>query len=242
MAAIKRLLASGHRAVAVGYTRLYAPYWSRYKSGVITPDEGFVFSVGDKPLGFAAAKAQRPSLVDDVVAGRVRVRPSNPDRKDEYGGHAVTVVGYTLDGFLIKNSWGRGWGMEGYAVVSYDYHRLFCDEALAVKEPVVRVLAGGVQERPTLFLKSRPDRAGTNAWLRLSLFGPREGGLPAMKNLRYEVYEQTAQGARGKPVALPPPSVLTLVGTGNPVDIPRSEQVVPGKTYWGRPPSPRAGS
>lgn len=30
------------------------------------------------------------------------------------GGHAVTVVGYDNLGFIIRNSWGKDWGNEGY--------------------------------------------------------------------------------------------------------------------------------
>src|SRR6185503_7029546 len=30
------------------------------------------------------------------------------------GGHAVCAVGYTPDYFIIRNSWGTGWGQEGY--------------------------------------------------------------------------------------------------------------------------------
>lgn len=39
------------------------------------------------------------------------------------GGHAVMICGYDNDknAFLIKNSWGTGWGDEGYGWLSYDY-------------------------------------------------------------------------------------------------------------------------
>ena len=30
------------------------------------------------------------------------------------GGHAVTVVGYTKDAFILRNSWGKNWGDKGY--------------------------------------------------------------------------------------------------------------------------------
>lgn len=36
------------------------------------------------------------------------------------GGHAMCVVGYNKDGFVIRNSWGRGWGIDGYCVMSYE--------------------------------------------------------------------------------------------------------------------------
>lgn len=38
------------------------------------------------------------------------------------GGHAVCVVGYRRDGsFIIRNSWGPGWGDHGFAYASADY-------------------------------------------------------------------------------------------------------------------------
>ena len=38
------------------------------------------------------------------------------------GGHAVSIVGYddTQRAFIIRNSWGADWGMNGFAYVSYD--------------------------------------------------------------------------------------------------------------------------
>jgi C1A family cysteine protease len=39
------------------------------------------------------------------------------------GGHAVLAVGYddTLQRFIIRNSWGDGWGMGGYFTLPYTY-------------------------------------------------------------------------------------------------------------------------
>lgn len=40
---------------------------------------------------------------------------------DEYlGGHAMAVVGYNINGFIIRNSWGTGWGKDGYCIMAYD--------------------------------------------------------------------------------------------------------------------------
>jgi hypothetical protein len=41
------------------------------------------------------------------------------------GGHAMLVVGYDRPGqyFIVKNSWGLGWGHAGYAYFHYDYIR-----------------------------------------------------------------------------------------------------------------------
>ena len=35
------------------------------------------------------------------------------------GGHAFLLVGYDEEGFWIQNSWGREWGIEGFAHISY---------------------------------------------------------------------------------------------------------------------------
>lgn len=35
------------------------------------------------------------------------------------GGHAIALVGYTKDGFIIRNSWGEKYGNKGYAIIKY---------------------------------------------------------------------------------------------------------------------------
>lgn len=41
--------------------------------------------------------------------------PNQPSQ----GGHAVTVVGYTKDSFIIRNSWSTGWGDGGYTYYKF---------------------------------------------------------------------------------------------------------------------------
>ncbi len=36
------------------------------------------------------------------------------------GGHAIAIVGYTRDGFIIHNSWGPKWGSGGRAILLYE--------------------------------------------------------------------------------------------------------------------------
>jgi hypothetical protein len=36
------------------------------------------------------------------------------------GGHAMCCVGYTKDGFIIRNSWSDEWGQKGYAIMPYN--------------------------------------------------------------------------------------------------------------------------
>ena len=40
------------------------------------------------------------------------------------GGHAVAIVGYTPQGFVIQNSWGPGWGANGFALLPYEDYLL----------------------------------------------------------------------------------------------------------------------
>jgi C1A family cysteine protease len=39
------------------------------------------------------------------------------------GGHAVLAVGYddAKHVFIVRNSWGTGWGMKGYFTMPYGY-------------------------------------------------------------------------------------------------------------------------
>ena len=49
---------------------------------------------------------------------------SMPQRGERVvGGHAVVAVGYhdTEKRFIVRNSWGTGWGMKGYFTIPYDY-------------------------------------------------------------------------------------------------------------------------
>ena len=48
------------------------------------------------------------------------------------GGHAVTIVGYTKDYFIIRNSWGTEYGDKGYAYASNDYMKAGCCEAYGI--------------------------------------------------------------------------------------------------------------
>jgi hypothetical protein len=48
------------------------------------------------------------------------------------GGHAVTIVGYTLDRFIIRNSWGTTWGDAGFGYASFGYAQAAFTEAYGV--------------------------------------------------------------------------------------------------------------
>jgi hypothetical protein len=48
------------------------------------------------------------------------------------GGHAVALVGYTKDRFIVRNSWGTTWGDKGYGYASNDYALQAFTEAYGV--------------------------------------------------------------------------------------------------------------
>lgn len=77
---------------------------------------GFGFTVYDYMLGDKCAKTG--------------ILPYPGKNESIQGGHAVVLVGYddnkampngTKGAFLVRNSWGTGWGVKGYFWMGYDY-------------------------------------------------------------------------------------------------------------------------
>jgi len=235
--AIKRLLAQGHKAIAVGYTMLYQPYWSGYMRGVIYPEQGFSYTINNRSYNYFDAKRIDPDLVDNLLNGTHKITQTDK-RTDKvyYGGHAVTIIGYTDKGFLIKNSWGKGFGMDGYGVVSFDYHRLFCDEALAISAVNIgNSKADPSVYNPRLYLKTRPQQTGNKKYLRLSLFCPDKGGLSPVNEVNYEVYEQNPNGTRGRLLGMPGPSLFSNNRTAFVMDVLEDQYnaaVVINRKFW----------
>lgn len=62
------------------------------------------------------------SFESDQVA-KTGVAPMPKPKEKMLGGHAVLAVGYNdaQKRFLVRNSWGTGWGMKGYFTLPYDY-------------------------------------------------------------------------------------------------------------------------
>ena len=58
---------------------------------------------------------------DAVTNTGVVPMPGHHEKK--LGGHCVVVVGYddSQSRFILRNSWGTGWGMQGYFTMPYAY-------------------------------------------------------------------------------------------------------------------------
>jgi C1A family cysteine protease len=54
---------------------------------------------------------------------RTGVAPMPAPKEVMVGGHAVVAVGYNDNDkrFIARNSWGSGWGQQGYFTIPYDY-------------------------------------------------------------------------------------------------------------------------
>jgi hypothetical protein len=198
--AIKRWLdRSGAIAVPVSYL-IHAPSWQHYTSGflptVMTPDDMVNITDGTRRWTYADARRTVPTLDADLLAGRLRAVASHPDA--EYGGHAVTIVGYTQDAFIVKNSWGTAWGDLGYGYVGFDYHRLFALEALRIGQVRYR----GPKPSPCVFsvdlrladlrLKAQPLERDGQKYLLLSTYSM-EVQDPRVEQVTYDVFRKGKQ-------------------------------------------------
>jgi hypothetical protein len=104
------------------------------KDNVLTSDRavdglqrplGAYFRVNHKDLvAMHAALAEVGVLyaTASVHEGWQRVKSDGLIHQDEtiVGGHAFAIVAYDADGFWIQNSWGPGWGRQGFARVRYE--------------------------------------------------------------------------------------------------------------------------
>jgi hypothetical protein len=62
-------------------------------------------------------------LVVSKAGSKGLVPMPEPDKEQHDGGHAMLCVGYsdTDKVFIVRNSWGEGWGDRGYCYIPYDY-------------------------------------------------------------------------------------------------------------------------
>ncbi|MCL4478642.1 MAG: C1 family peptidase [Deltaproteobacteria bacterium] len=68
---------------------------------------------------FESDKVKKTGIVDMPAASEKMI-----------GGHAVMAVGYDdlKERFLVRNSWGKSWGMDGYFTIPYQYLKTLADD------------------------------------------------------------------------------------------------------------------
>ncbi|MHC4392638.1 MAG: C1 family peptidase [Planctomycetota bacterium] len=202
---IQQLLLSGHVAVPVSYT-LHLPTWfglDGYKGnagGAKVPVPAMVVykSPTGAQLPHATAKALLPDFRQGVAAGTYEWAVPT-DKTGEFGGHAVLIVGFTKDAFIVKNSWGTGWGEAGYCFVDYDYHATFAKEALLVRSTGLRTAnldpfkQSEILKGAEFRLKVQPILAGGALEWNLSTYtmNPRD---PVLERVEYVMEFQNPQG------------------------------------------------
>jgi C1A family cysteine protease len=111
---------------AVSYSRLVRT--AAQMKGCLASGYPFVF-------GFTVYE----SFESEAVA-RTGVAPMPQASEQVLGGHAVLAVGYDdqTQRFIVRNSWGTGWGMAGYFTLPYTY---LTDSNLADDFWTVRLIA-----------------------------------------------------------------------------------------------------
>jgi hypothetical protein len=127
-----------------------------FESGKLFPGEEQTFyarAARNKISAYFNLSLKRPSDIDEwrrwlAMEGPIVTRldvdrtwddaSQNGGNLDAYrpetahGGHAVALVGYTPDRFIVRNSWGRGWGDSGFGYASLAYAQDAFTEAYGV--------------------------------------------------------------------------------------------------------------
>ena len=72
-----------------------------------------------------ALRANHPVVFGTQVSSSYQALSDNtiqyPPTNNIVGGHAQVIVGWIQGYFLVKNSWGTGWGMRGFSYFSPSY-------------------------------------------------------------------------------------------------------------------------
>ncbi|MBN2011457.1 hypothetical protein JW960_19145 [candidate division KSB1 bacterium] len=137
---IKSRLDGSAKCIPVSY-EMKDRYWAFHpatRDHKIDPSDFLAITDNDKTYNLKFAKFLHPDIIDRIRNGSVTATFVDTSFQVN-SGHAVAIVGYDEDGFLIKNSWGTGWGENGYGWISFDYHRLFALEAISLTLGEVRV-------------------------------------------------------------------------------------------------------
>lgn len=190
---IKYWLQNGVKAIPVSYN-INSAVWSSLtkQNPVIVPDSITAIELYGDTLSYTAAKNAAPDIIDKIKNKEVNLISLWSNGIFD-GGHAVTIVGYNKDGFIIKNSWGKAWGDKGYGIVSYDYHKLWCKKALLFNKYNVnsnfKPNTNEVYEVNDICLKTLPLLSAENEkMITLSFLYDGDKPAPAFKNIVISFY------------------------------------------------------
>ena len=201
---IKALLREGQKAIAVSYN-IHKPTWYPHPGNPLLPMEpNMNVWINGTPMSYAVARLNYfgGDLLADIGSGKLKAEWTDMyfindkgEQESNIGGHAVTIVGYNTNGFIIKNSWSEDWANAGYGFISYDLHQFSCTEALIFRE------ATFVQPKGLVALGAQPDlrlkttlmgqsQSGNKSSLQLSLFTTDMFSDPSISLVEFELYDQ----------------------------------------------------
>lgn len=219
---IQEQLAGGAKAVAAGYFTA-TPFWEAHDgTRAMQPGDCVLVLDGGEEITWEEARRRfGDRIFERVVKQQSRLKGKQPHALE--GGHVVTIVGYDREGFIFKNSWSDQWGDRGYGRMTYDFHRLFADEACAVKlaefRPEKTTESAAELKTGAISLKVVPTRsAGGAAAMSFSLVwrGP---GVPVVwQQAEYLIFE-TKSGEIWGPKATAESAESAAFRTGYPVEV-----------------------
>ena len=102
-----------------------------YKSGV--PSENGNLKIRKYAMVGAIQTLKQALLMNGPCIGALRVFNYfdefwKRNYYDEFlGGHAISIIGWNTEGFIIRNSWGRSWGDGGHTTIKYEDFRHFLE-------------------------------------------------------------------------------------------------------------------
>lgn len=102
---------------------------------------------------------------DNLVEGPAISYIAQPKDPDDLGGHAFAIVGYSENGFIVQNSWGPDWGLNGFALLPYsDWVRHGTDAWVAVMGAPMKSSAGPRSARTRTSASLADQAAGKASW------------------------------------------------------------------------------